>query len=701
MNTCRRHCWSRFSRPTFPLPVWVADGSWLGIWLLLIVAVPQLGWAAPLPVVHEPLQPHSGQAVRIQVGAAVAGDAKDLVLEYQVVPPGKYVAKADARYLKDWTSVPLLRGAAGERTAEIPGTLQKHRHLVRYRIRSMPANVVVAPPSGDAQGNYAYFVYDGVPAWRGAINPRGDAAERELKTFSPEQLTRVPVYHWIARQDAVENVMWHESSGVFGGDARHAYQYTGTMVSDGVVYDHVRFRARGGGWRHAMGKNMWKFNFNPGHRFEARDEYGRGYAIKWDKLHLGACIQQGDYGMRGEQGLFESTTFRLFNLAGTEAPHTHWVHLRVVTGAEETPADQYRGDFWGLYLATEEIDGAFLKEHALPDGNVYKIEGFAPTVEHLADPAQRTADDARQFIGHVMQGGPGEKWWRTNVDLPRYYNYRAVLEAVHHYDVDAGKNYFFYHNLTAQRWQVIPWDVDLTWGERMYGGGREPFVDPVLGRSGTFRGEYQERLAELKDLLLNPEALGRIIDEQAAKIWNGSAELSLADADRAKWDYHPIMSSPLSQRGKSDPGLFYHGNSKSRIDVMVQGMKKYAANRHRFLERLLTGYQPPVAPKVTGPKSVRLNEGPPHLQASGADEAKVYRWRLAEITDPQAASFTPHQPWQHEIQSLWESGDVIGPGLDLPVATLRSGHTYRVRVRRQTVDGRWSRWSEPWQWVAQ
>ena len=40
---------------------------------------------------------------------------------------------------------------------------------------------------------------------------------------------------------------------------------------------------------------------------------------------LGACIQQADYQMRGEQGMFEAVGFPLFNLAGMEASHAHWV----------------------------------------------------------------------------------------------------------------------------------------------------------------------------------------------------------------------------------------------------------------------------------------------------------------------------------------------------------------------------------------
>ena len=38
-------------------------------------------------------------------------------------------------------------------------------------------------------------------------------------------------------------------------------------------------------------------------------------------------------------------------------------------------ADQYSGDFQGLYLAVEQPDGQLLEEHGLPDGNLYKMEG--------------------------------------------------------------------------------------------------------------------------------------------------------------------------------------------------------------------------------------------------------------------------------------------------------------------------------------
>src|SRR3712207_8135116 len=64
------------------------------------------------------------------------------------------------------------------------------------------------------------------------------------------------------------------------------------------------------------------------------------YPVKWTKLNLGANIQQGDFGHRGEQGLFESVGFQLFNLAGVPASRTAPVHFRIVEHASQGGPDR-------------------------------------------------------------------------------------------------------------------------------------------------------------------------------------------------------------------------------------------------------------------------------------------------------------------------------------------------------------------------
>ena len=71
----------------------------------------------------------------------------------------------------------------------------------------------------------------------------------------------------------------------------------------------------------------------------------------------------------------------------------------------------------------------------------------------------------------TYESGPVETadWWKQNFNLDSYYNYRSILEAIHHYDIAAGKNYFYYLNPETNKWETLPWDIDLTWANNMFG----------------------------------------------------------------------------------------------------------------------------------------------------------------------------------------------------------------------------------------
>src|SRR5262249_1182773 len=155
---------------------------------------------------HEPVQPKSGQPVRIVAEFKPTEIPPDAILEYQIVEPGDYIAKSDRRFEKQWTRQPMTKLGDSSFSSEIAAEIQKNRRLVRYRIRGGKEGAVLLPSQTDEQGNFAYFVYDGVPAWRGAIDPgSSDTKSKTVVTFSPEVLTRVPVYHFISSRAAVEN----------------------------------------------------------------------------------------------------------------------------------------------------------------------------------------------------------------------------------------------------------------------------------------------------------------------------------------------------------------------------------------------------------------------------------------------------------------------------------------------------------------
>jgi hypothetical protein len=98
-------------------------------------------------------------------------------------------------------------------------------------------------------------------------------------------MSRLPVYHLITKAQSVYESQFQEQ-----GNSNNKFKWTGTIVYDGKVYDHMAYRARGGVWRHAMGKNAWKWRFPHGHHFEMRDNYGHSYQTAHAKLSSRADV---------------------------------------------------------------------------------------------------------------------------------------------------------------------------------------------------------------------------------------------------------------------------------------------------------------------------------------------------------------------------------------------------------------------------
>ncbi len=666
---------------------------------------------------HTPEQPASGQPVVITVKATDINGVTSVVLDYQAVAPGAYVSLTDAAYTTGWTTVTMHDdGLAGDAAAgdavysvTLPGAVQVNRTLVRYRIRATDGTglSVQAPFGEDPCPNFAYFVYDGIPAWSGAVKP-GDAGTNGVVVTFPTNITRsLPAYHLISKKTDVENATWFSR---YGGED---YLWTGALVYDGEVYDHIRYRARGGVWRYAMIKNMWKFDFNRTHDLKVRDNYGEAYPVRWRKLNLGASIQQGDFWHRGEQGMFESVGFELFNLVGVASPHTQFVQFRVIDESGETGTTQYDGDFWGLYLATEQQDGRLLDQHGLPDGNLYKMEGGTGELNNQGPTAVTDKSDLNTFLNTYQNTTPDDAWWRANLDLDRYYSYRAVVEAIHHFDIGDGKNYFYYLNPTNAQWQVMPWDLDLTWADNMYGSGAEPFRDRVLPRA-AFNLEYKNRLREFRDLLYNTGETWRFIDDLARLINDPAGGLSFVDMDRMRWDYNPIMDNGAysSSIGKALTGRFYSGNGGNimpptpTFEGMVQKMKNYVVTRSVVIDSLASDSQTPTTPTATytGPDGWPVN-ALSFRSSSFSDTTGSFgamEWRIGEITDTNAPCYDVGDRPHYEITAVWESGEIATytSVVAVPPSALRSGHTYRLRVRHRDNTGRWSHWSPPVQFTA-
>jgi hypothetical protein len=685
-------------------------------------------------VTHSPNQPMAGEVVIISAKVTDPNGVSGVTLKFQINEPGNYIpitlpidststpTVPNTAYESGWYSYAMFdNGQNGDEfsgdsvyTVEVPAFVQAHRNLIRYRIvvADTAANSITVPYADDPQPNFAYFVYNGTPSWTGGG-----------VTYSSDVMNSLPVYHLIARNSDIENAFWNQSWEDDG-----TYHFSGTLVYDGVVYDHIYYHLRGQWSTYAWGKNKCRFNFNRGHRFQARDDYGRKYANKWDNLVLGSGTcpwwqwphpgswDQGAGGML----LNEPLSYRLFNLAGTPSPNTNFFHFRVIDGTSETGADWYSGDFWGIFFAIENPDGIFVDEHALDNGNLYKMSGGEKRNQGPTQVAD--SSDLWDFTGGQSTSS-SQAWWESNVNLDWYYGFNAVSIVVNNSDARPDENCFYYHDPVTNKWSIHPWDLDLTyeWGAHYTTWENIRYCLNFAALNLA----YKNRARELVDLLFDNDHYGwrqtdQLVDELASVISRDVNGQRLVDAERALWDDHPRVSSAYDNLWYEHNEFFTQpGNSKnwdSMVDYYQQyltstGMSGFLSGSYGLYD-LLPDIQDsaiPNTPTISYTGSQGYPENDLKFQAGafadpqGSGTFAAVKWRVGQVDNPSDTLYDPTERHHYEVETLWESAEITDSGdldIQIPADGVKAGETYRVRCKMKDTTGRWSHWSDPIQFVA-
>jgi len=660
-------------------------------------------------VQHFPEQPAAGEDVPIVVKATDPDGVLSVRGEYQVVRPGSYIRLTDGAYESGWTELVLLDDGQGLDveagddlyTGVIPRSAQGNRNLVRYRFTAedTTGQVVNLPYADDPQPNFAYFVYNGIPAWRGASRP----GTTPVRTFSQEVMRSIPAYHLIAQESDVINSQYNS-----GHRGRHFY---GTLVYDNIVYDHMEFENRGEFSTYVSGKNKWRFHFQRGHEFQARDNYGRKFRSKWDRTNLGACATPWVPTNRGMAGMGECIGYHSYELAGNPSSKSSYFQLRIIDQAAEAHAtDQYRGDLWGLYYNIEHTDGAFLDERDLPDGNTYKLEGGNGDKRNQGPTQSRDASDYNALKRGYNRSQP-ISWWHANVDLEGYFNFRATNRAINNMDLREGWNAGQYHNPYTDRWTVLAWDLDMLYMPLTHWSGVMNFQN-CLSQHSTLAMEYRNRTRELRDLVFNEDQFGQLVAQYVSVLSPPGSLFDLSDVDEAMWNYHPRTAgshrgafyrnpSTHSARGgtiqRTLTSADVHGMAQWIFDFVTSGYGQNGLISHSRDNAI------PSKPTLTslGAASFPIDDLRFRTSAfndpQGAGTFSAMEWRVGQVRGPGDPIFDPEGPPPYEIDAVWESGDVspFESDVTIPSGALRTGETYRVRVRMRDTTGRWSHWSEP------
>ncbi|MBI5388535.1 MAG: lamin tail domain-containing protein [Verrucomicrobia bacterium] len=707
---------------------------------------------------HAPKQPASTNAVTITVKVTDPEGVASVVLAYQIVSPGNFIPSflaltaAQLNTLNanptltnqfnpafeaatNWTSVAMHDdGLNGD---EVPNDSiytvvlppQANRVLVRYRITVTDTFGAArrAPFADDPALNFAYFVYDGIPAYQG---------------HSETVLQSLPVY-WLITRDADVNQCagWFNTGdqlpqdvGGSRNEGRLRFNWEGAVVYDGEVYDHVTYRLRGANGRYHPGKRSFRIRFNPGQYLAAKDQDGHPFPTKWRELTTGK-----GQGNRGSvtYGLNEVVSYFLWNKVGVPSPSTLHFHFRVVRGAQESPADPYAGDFWGMNWAQEKYDVNFLDAHGLARGNLYKlVDNYVLGTDERRYLAPFAVTNAADFfnIENNLTGSQSRSWLEAHANYTNWYRYHAIAEAIRHYDVwpSCNKNGAWYfeppysaNNSFFGRMWLLPYDSTDTWGPT-WNGGQDVLHNGIFNDSTVTGGDagqnlemqrqYRNTVRELRDLLFQPDQINAVIDAFAARLY------ALAAADHARWSNAP---SPASYRtagtsANQSPGpgnlgglpayaqdmknfMFAGGNNAWWLDRTAVGAGGWVTR----LDTLATDATIPNKPTLTyvGPSSWPVDEldfqSSAFSDPQGSATFAALQYRVAEVQDPVAAAVPGVMP-PLEWDATWDSGELpaFTNRVRLPAYSVVPGQLYRARVRHKDLDGNWSSWSAPVQFKA-
>jgi len=382
-----------------------------------------------------------------------------------------------------------MSGVAPSFTATVPG--QSAGTLLEYRI--------------ETEGAFDH-------SW-----PRHDDSRATLGIFYPRNLaTDLPVFEWFIRDADYDSMITDH--------LEDDQLFESVLVVGDEVMTGAKVRVRGSSSRF-LPKVNFKWELPQGHDLE-----GVGLLIE----AVDEFAMQAEYGERsyGRSLL----AWRAFEMAGI--PTAQAFKVRV----------ERNGQFQGLYSYTDTYDKTWRKRYDIEEnGSFYKAQsgGFSQhrKIEKRWDLKEGTQGFAplEAMLDVIVDGTPAEReaYVRANFDVPQMIDYASVTALSQHVD-SSTKNFYAYLPDATGKWQLIPWDLDHTWGYTCCPvfsdfvtpaepGDKVNLMIEALLSVDEYEAQYFVRVKELRDQILAPGLLEGIFD---AEVGIAAPEAAL---DKAIW----------------------------------------------------------------------------------------------------------------------------------------------------------------------
>jgi spore coat protein CotH len=306
--------------------------------------------------------------------------------------------------------------------------------------------------------------------------------------------------------------------------------YPATFVAEAAIYSGVQVRDRGD-WARTWPKKSLKILFDHDQPFG--EQHSLNLNSGW---HDPAFVR-------------EPLAYHLYAACGAPAPRSRLVRLHL------------NGQFRGLYVEVEQPDKAFLRRYGLEGASLFKAVSRSNQSDernlgsedsyrlHYKRETHKTEslDELAGFCRELARATNTLEFFSRRVDLPRYINYLAATVLAQNWDCYNKNHYLVHDERRSQKWLVIPWDLDRTFGDFShygFGEARLPILHGTRETPGTtgwnrladrffsdpvLRARFLDRLEELLGKEFTTGKLFPVLDRFGADIQTEAA------LDRRAW----------------------------------------------------------------------------------------------------------------------------------------------------------------------
>jgi spore coat protein H len=311
--------------------------------------------------------------------------------------------------------------------------------------------------------------------------------------------------------------------------------------------------------------------------------------------------------------MIEALAYRLYRDAGVPAGRTSYARVYV------TIPEMFDHKYFGLYVMVEDVDKDFTKAHYdAKQGMILKpftrqlFEDAGDSwkvYEQIYNPKTAVTETETkrmiEFCKLISHAGDADLAAKIGeyLDLDEVARYLAVTTWLSYSDslLSTGQNLIVCLHPKTNKFQLLPWDLDLSFGHMSMTGGASEQMDIMHPWSGqnlflerlfkvdAFKQIYIDRMKEFNKTIFGEERLHKRMDELATILRPAIKEESeekLAVFDQAvtgksAGSMVPGMTGNFGMPGFAGGGGFMGGTSKS--------IKAFATARTLSVENQLAG----------------------------------------------------------------------------------------------------------------